>query len=57
MAKTEEDKIFLSDFLDSKSVTRAERMFYMKHYAADSVLSLNYFEKTSDEWSKITKLK
>ena len=50
-------KIFLSDFLDSKSVTNAERMYYMKHYAADTVVSMDFFEKTSEEWSKIIKIK
>lgn len=55
--KTPQPEIYLSDFLDSKSVSNAEKMYYMKHFAAPDVLSIDFYQKTSDEWSKITKIK
>lgn len=56
-SKTVEKEIYLSSFLDSKGVSSAQRMYYMKHFAAPTVISTDYYQKTSSEWSKITKLK
>lgn len=43
-----ESKIFLSDFLDSQGLTRAEKSYYMKHYA-----EYKSEEKTLTEWNKV----
>lgn len=53
----EQPTMYLSVFLDSKGVTRAERTYYMKTFAAPTVLSHDFYKKTSQEWTNITKLK
>jgi hypothetical protein len=49
--------MYLSDFLDTKGVTEAERTFYMKHFSAPNFLSQELYQKTSQEWTKLTKIK
>lgn len=45
-------KIFLNDFLDLYSLTRAERSYYLKHNAASTSE-----QKTIGEWEKRIKIK
>lgn len=48
--KSQEVLLYLSEFLDAVSLTRAERLYYSKHFDDKT-------QKTADEWSKLTKLK
>ena len=43
--------MYLSEYLDMFSLTRAERLYYTKHFGVDKL------QKEVSEWDKITGLK